>query len=187
MMTMTEGSDWRTSACGSKFALSFSGGKDSVLALYHAMKVGEAIGLIVVMEEEGKRSRAHGIAEAIINAQAEAIGLPVFAASANLADYEKVFVQLLGRAKQHGAEVLVTGDVDMSAQDCWHDRVVRGAGLRLGLPLWEHPVFRPNTAWSRTSGVLYRQPARPRMRPMKCRNSTRSGRNAVWSTNPSNV
>ena len=134
---MTEGSDWRTSACGRKFALSFSGGKDSILALYHAMKVGEAIGLIVVMEEEGKRSRAHGITETIINAQAEALGLPVFAASASLDDYEKVFVQLLGSAKQHGAEVLVTGDVDMPAQDCWHDRVAKGAGLRLGMPLWE--------------------------------------------------
>ena len=45
--------DWKNGASGHKFITSFSGGKDSVLALYKSMKVGEAIGLIIMLEEEG--------------------------------------------------------------------------------------------------------------------------------------
>lgn len=129
--------DWKNNARGHKFIASFSGGKDSVLALYKALKVGEAVGLIVMMEEEGKRSRSHGMAPEIIQAQAKAIGLPVYTAASSWNDYEAVFMQLLEKAKSQGAEVLVTGDLDMPAHGCWHDKVTKNAGLKLGMPLWE--------------------------------------------------
>jgi uncharacterized protein (TIGR00290 family) len=136
-MERTEAPNWKHNACGRKFAASFSGGKDSALALYHAMSAGEPVGLIVVMEEEGKRSRSHGISEAVIRAQADAIGLPLYAAPASWADYERVFIGLLEQVKRRGAEVLVTGDLDMPAHGCWHDAVTRRVGLDLGMPLWE--------------------------------------------------
>lgn len=135
-MAPEEALDWNHGACGRKFVASFSGGKDSVLALYHAMKVGEAMGLIVMLEEEEKRSRSHRIPEELIRAQAASIGLPVYAGSASWADYEKVYMRLLENAKRDGAEALVTGDLDVPAQNCWHDQVTRRAGLRLGMPLW---------------------------------------------------
>jgi diphthine-ammonia ligase len=136
-MGMTEIKDWKNGACGHKFIASFSGGKDSVLALYKAMKVGEAIGLIVMMEEEGKRSRSHGMPPELINAQAKSIGLPVYSAPASWTDYETVFISLLEKAKNQGAEVLVTGDLDMPAHGCWHEQVTEETGLKLGMPLWE--------------------------------------------------
>lgn len=129
--------DWKNGALGHKFIASFSGGKDSVLALYKAMKVGEAVGLIVMLEEEGQRSRSHGMPPELIRAQAESIGLPVYTAAASWTDYEEVFMRLLINAKNQGAEVLVTGDLDMPAHGCWHDKVTRAAGLQLGMPLWE--------------------------------------------------
>ncbi|RAS78992.1 diphthine--ammonia ligase [Priestia endophytica] len=134
---MAELINWKNSARGHKFIASFSGGKDSVLALYKAVKVGEAIGLIVMLEEEGKRSRSHGMPPALIRAQAKAIGLPVYTAAASWTDYEKVFMRLLEKAKNQGAEVLVTGDLDMPAYGCWHEKVTKNAGLKLGMPLWE--------------------------------------------------
>ncbi|MGE7906405.1 diphthine--ammonia ligase [Peribacillus sp. NPDC094092] len=129
--------DWKNNAHGHKFIASFSGGKDSVLALYKAMKDGEAVGLIVMLEEEGKRSRSHGMPPELIHAQAESIGLPVYTAAASWTDYEEVFMRLLENAKNQGAEVLVTGDLDMPAHGCWHDKVTKNAGLKLGMPLWE--------------------------------------------------
>lgn len=132
-----EHSDWKHGAHGRKFIASFSGGKDSVLALYKAMQVGEAIGLIVMLEEEGKRSRSHGLPPALIQAQADSIGLPVYTAAASWAQYEEVFMKLLEQGKHQGAEVLVTGDLDMPAHGCWHDKVTKNAGLQLGMPLWE--------------------------------------------------
>ena len=134
---MEELKGWKNGANRHKFIASFSGGKDSVLALYKASKVGEAVGLIVMMEEEGKRSRSHGMPPELIQTQAEAIGLPVYTAAASWADYEKVFIQLLKTAKNQGAEALVTGDLDMPAHGCWHEKVANQVGLKLGMPLWE--------------------------------------------------
>ena len=37
---------WKSNADQQKFVVSYSGGKDSTLALYHAMQVGTAIGLM---------------------------------------------------------------------------------------------------------------------------------------------
>jgi len=134
---MTEVVDWKTGAHGRKFIASFSGGKDSVLALYQAMQVGEAVGLIVMLEEKGERSRSHGMPPEVIQAQAESIGLPVFTAASSWADYEANYMELLATAKRHGAEALVTGDLDMPEHGCWHDKVTQNAGMKLGMPLWE--------------------------------------------------
>jgi diphthine-ammonia ligase len=134
---MTNTTDWKQNAQNHTFIASFSGGKDSVLALYKASQVGQAMGLIVMLEEEGKRSRSHGMPPELIQAQADSIGLPVYTAAASWTDYEEVFVGLLENAKQQGAEVLVTGDLDMPAHGCWHDEVTKRVGLKLGMPLWE--------------------------------------------------
>ncbi|WP_077212216.1 diphthine--ammonia ligase [Bacillus dakarensis] len=133
---MAEFKIWKNGARGHKFITSFSGGKDSVLALYKAAKDGEAIGLIVMLEEEGKRSRSHGMPPELILAQAKSIGLPVYTAAASWTDYEKVFIELLENAKNQGAEALVTGDLDMPEHGCWHEKVANQAGLQLGMPLW---------------------------------------------------
>jgi diphthine-ammonia ligase len=134
---MEEIIDWKNGARGHKFITSFSGGKDSVLALYKAMKVGEAVGLVIMMEEEGKRSRSHGMPPELIKAQAKSIGLPIYAQPSSWTEYEKIFINLLEKAKKQGAEVLVTGDLDMPVHGCWHEKVTKKVGLKLGMPLWE--------------------------------------------------
>ncbi|OTG68142.1 ATPase [Acinetobacter sp. ANC 4470] len=130
---------WKTNATQQKFIVSYSGGKDSTLALYHAMQVGKAIGLIVMLEEQGLRSRSHAMSMDIIQAQANALGLPIITASSSWNDYETEFLKLLADAKQQGANVLVTGDLDMPEHGCWHDRITQQAGLKLCMPLWQRP------------------------------------------------
>ena len=130
---------WKTNATQQKFIVSYSGGKDSTLALYHAMQVGKAIGLIVMLEEQGLRSRSHAMSMEIIQAQANALGLPIITTSSSWNDYETEFLKLLADAKQQGAEVLVTGDLDMPEHGCWHDRITQQAGLKLCMPLWQRP------------------------------------------------
>ena len=47
-------------------------------------------------------------------------------------------MNLLEKAKSQGAEVLVTGDLDMPSHGCWHqEKGEKNAGLKLGMPLWE--------------------------------------------------
>lgn len=53
--------NWINGAKDKKFIASYSGGKDSTLALYKAMKQGAALGIIAMMEEDGERSRAHSL------------------------------------------------------------------------------------------------------------------------------
>lgn len=130
---------WKNNAEQRQSVVSFSGGKDSSLALYHAMQTGTVIGLIVMLEEQGQRSRSHAMPLEIIQAQADAVALPVYMTSSSWADYETKFIALLNQAKQHGAEVLVTGDLDMPEHGCWHDRVTQQVGLKLGMPLWLRP------------------------------------------------
>ncbi|OTG94511.1 ATPase [Acinetobacter sp. ANC 4654] len=130
---------WKTNATQQKFIVSYSGGKDSTLALYHAMQVGKAIGLIVMLEEQGLRSRSHAMNMDIIQAQANALDLPIITASSSWNDYETEFLKLLANAKQQGAEVLVTGDLDMPEHGCWHDRITQQAELKLCMPLWQRP------------------------------------------------
>lgn len=130
---------WKSNATQQKFIVSYSGGKDSTLALYHAMQVGKAIGLIVMLEEQGLRSRSHAMSMEIIQAQANALGLPIITTSSSWNDYETEFLKLLAHAKQQGAEVLVTGDLDMPEHGCWHDRITQQAGLKLCMPLWQRP------------------------------------------------
>ena len=131
--------EWKTNAEQHKFVVSFSGGKDSTLALYKAMQVGEAVGLIIMLEENGQRSRSHAMSRAIIQAQADALGLPIISASSSWNDYEAKFLDLLAQAKTQDADVLVTGDLDMPEHGCWHERVARQAGLKLSMPLWQRP------------------------------------------------
>ncbi|KGR86192.1 diphthine--ammonia ligase [Lysinibacillus odysseyi] len=134
---MSESNNWKHNAYNRKFIASFSGGKDSVLALYKAKQLGEAVGLLVMLEEEGKRSRSHGMPPELIQAQAASIGLPVYTAASSWSNYEEEFIGLLEKAKMAGAEVLVTGDLDMPEHGCWHDKITKKAGLQLCMPLWE--------------------------------------------------
>ncbi|MCH7322954.1 diphthine--ammonia ligase [Solibacillus sp. MA9] len=129
--------DWKTGADGQKFVASFSGGKDSTLALYEAMKTGQAVGLITVLEEDGTRSRSHGMTVNFIKAQAESIDLPIHFAAASWANYEATFIEMLNKMKNLGADALVTGDLDMPEHGCWHEKVANIANLKLGMPLWQ--------------------------------------------------
>lgn len=122
-----------------KFVASYSGGKDSSLALYHALQSGEALVLIVMLEEQGLKSRSHAMSLEVIDAQAELIGLPILKASATWNDYEQQFLSLLSQAKQLGAETLVTGDIDLIQHAQWNQSVCDRSGLSLVMPLWQKP------------------------------------------------
>lgn len=128
---------WRMPLKGQKFIASYSGGKDSTFALYTALQNGEGLGLIIMLEEQGLRSRSHAMPLDIIYAQAQSIGLPLLTASANWQDYEAEFLKLLCKVKNMGAQTLVTGDLDLPEHGCWHEKVALQAGLELYMPLWQ--------------------------------------------------
>lgn len=87
--------------------------------------------------EDGERSRSHGLAREVLEAQAAAIGVPLLTASATWDGYECAFVELLKRAKAAGANDAVFGDIDIPRHREWEESVCQQAGLAAHLPLWQ--------------------------------------------------
>ena len=128
--------DWKKMPEGSRFVMSFSGGKDSTLALYKAMLRGVAIGLISMLDENGTASSAHGLRKAYFETCAESLGLPVSFGNTSWDDYGERFNERLLEAKAKGAEYVVFGDMDLPEENCWHEGAAEKAELKLFAPLW---------------------------------------------------
>ncbi len=118
---------------------SFSGGKDSCLALWRARQDPEldVRALLVMFDESGERSRSHALPSAIVAKQADALGLELVIRSASWKTYEQVFVDALKELRTAGFEVAVFGDIDLEAHRAWEEKVCAAAGMSARLPLWQ--------------------------------------------------
>jgi uncharacterized protein (TIGR00290 family) len=125
--------------------VSFSGGKDSCLALWRARQAGLDVRAVInVLEERGETNRSHGVPRSLLEAQARALGVELVAPAASWRDYEARFVQTLEGLKARGFEVAVFGDIDLQAHRDWEEKVCARVGLEAYLPLWLEP--RPQVA-----------------------------------------
>ena len=121
-----------------KVVASWSGGKDSAYAYYLATQQGhQVINLLTMMMNESK-SNFHMIPSGILDAQAEAIGIPLIKKTTLPQTYEKDFKAVLVQCKKEGAEGLVTGDIYEVAghEEGWLGRVCKEVGLTPVKPLW---------------------------------------------------
>ena len=120
-----------------KSLCSWSGGKDSCLALYRAQKSSfEATHLVTMFDETGERSRSHAVSREVMFAQAESLGLQLVTPSASWQDYEKVFVETLRDLKTQGCEYAIFGDIDLQPHRDWEEKVCAKAEIEAVLPLW---------------------------------------------------
>ncbi|HSC06294.1 MAG TPA: diphthine--ammonia ligase [Steroidobacteraceae bacterium] len=122
---------------GRRAVVSFSGGKDSCLALWRARQAGlDVAAAINVLDETGERNRSHGVPRALLEAQAQALDLELVAPVASWRDYEARFVAALEELRARGFEVAVFGDIDLQAHRDWEEKVCERTGLQCYLPLW---------------------------------------------------
>jgi len=120
------------------FFCSWSGGKDSCLALYHAINNGGmAKYLLTMLTEDGSRTRSHGLSENVIKAQAASLGIPLVVGCSSWDDYEKVFVSAIREFKQGGIEYGVFGDIDLDEHLQWVERICSSVHLQAYEPLWK--------------------------------------------------
>jgi uncharacterized protein (TIGR00290 family) len=119
---------------------SWSGGKDSCLALHRAGQAGaKPACLVTMMIEDGLRSRSHGLRQDVVEAQAAAMGLPLFCRATSWDEYESNFIDVLAEVRTHGVEVGIFGDIDLQAHRDWVERVCAAADMQAVLPLWNEP------------------------------------------------
>lgn len=120
-----------------KALCSWSGGKDSCLALQRALQSGLQIThLLTMFDETGERSRSHAVSRAVMQVQADALGLKLIAPAASWQTYESVFIKELQKLKTEGIETAVFGDIDLDAHREWEEKVCAQAGIEAVLPLW---------------------------------------------------
>jgi len=123
-----------------KVFVSFSGGKESVYALYHGKRMGlDPRVLLTMLNTKGTRTRGHGLRRKFIEAQAEAIGLPLVSGRASWSTYEEVFKGILRRLKGQGIEGGIFGDLYLEEHRQWVERVCSEVGMKAFLPLWGVP------------------------------------------------
>lgn len=123
--------------------VSWSGGKDSCLAMLLARDAGLRVDRLVCMAEpDADRSRSHALPAWVLAAHADALGVELVQPRAGWSDYEPVFVGALRDARASGIEHAVFGDIDLLAHREWEERVCAAAGVRAHLPLWEWPRAR---------------------------------------------
>ncbi|HUK78058.1 MAG TPA: diphthine--ammonia ligase [Thermoleophilia bacterium] len=126
---------------GRGFFTSWSGGKDSYLALQRAVAGGGRLGALLTMTEpDGRRTKSHALPVSLIRRQAAALGVPLVVRGASWDDYEAAFLDGLAEVRDdHGLGVGVFGDIDLQPHRDWVERVCEQAGLHACLPLWLEP------------------------------------------------
>ena len=123
---------------GKKFVASYSGGKDSVLAVYRALNAGLLpLGLMTTYDPGAGRSWFHGISESLLKRAAASLSIPLFLLKTSGGQYEENFEKALTEVKTHGAEVCVFGDIDIEEHLGWCTRRCENTGLTPYFPLLE--------------------------------------------------
>lgn len=121
-----------------KFAMSYSCGKDSTLALHKMLEQGhEPVCLVVMVNEEAGRSYFHGADSEMLRLYGQALGIPVMSCPARGETYASAFEAGLARARDLGAAAACFGDIDIDGNRRWEEERCAAAGLEPCFPLWQ--------------------------------------------------
>jgi uncharacterized protein (TIGR00290 family) len=121
-------------------AISWSGGKDSYLALHRSREAYDVVAMVTMFDEEGARSRSHGLRPEIIAAQAARLRLPLFAGRGTWASYESGYQQALEEAHSLDITHVIFGDIMYESNRAFPERVCAAARLTAVEPLWNEPT-----------------------------------------------
>jgi diphthine-ammonia ligase len=122
---------------GRPFFCSWSGGKDACLALYLAQQAGgRPAFLLTMLEDDGSRSRGHGIPPALIERQAQLLDVPLAMHATTWDGYRDTLLEALAEFKSQGITDAVFGDIELEEHRVWINDVCREAGFEAHLPLW---------------------------------------------------
>lgn len=123
---------------GKKFVASYSGGKDSTLAIYRAIKQGLVPHeLFTTFNKDKELSWFHSIPRQLLSKVSAEMQIPIALIETTGEQYKENIDNYLRNAKASGAEVCVFGDIDIDEHLKWcTDRCI-AAGLEAYFPLWK--------------------------------------------------
>ena len=125
-----------------KALLSWSSGKDAAWTLHSLQCEGEVevVGLLTTTNEAFSRVAMHGVREALLEAQAEATGLPLWKVPlpwpcSNEA-YEACMAQVCATAVAKGIGIMAFGDLFLEDVRDYRIQKLAGSGLSPRFPIW---------------------------------------------------
>ncbi|PAQ15649.1 hypothetical protein CD798_05440 [Bacillaceae bacterium SAOS 7] len=123
---------------GKRVALSWSGGKDSCMALDLLVKQGYEIAcLITTVPKEIGRTFGHDEKTELIERQSNALSLPLHFVRCSLDRYTETFIEDLVQLKERfQLEGIAFGDIYLDGHREWGENVAAAVGLPALYPLW---------------------------------------------------
>ena len=125
-----------------KAILSWSGGKDSALALFFCQQSDRynIVGLLTNINEQFGRVSMHGVRTELIEAQAQAVGLPLhtvqFPGEVSMELYNSMVKQKLTELKEQGVTHVIYGDIFLEDLRQYREQQLSEVGLIGVFPLW---------------------------------------------------
>jgi uncharacterized protein (TIGR00290 family) len=126
--------------------ISWSGGKDSAMALHELFKTDEyeVVGLLTTVSEEFHRISHHGVREALLDEQAEAIGLPLEKLYLPSGDsdgctneiYNALMEDAMSRCRARGVTTVAFGDLFLQNLRDWREANLGRVGMQAIFPIW---------------------------------------------------
>ncbi len=119
-----------------KAAVSWSGGKDSYLALHRTLGAFNVLALLTMFTEDGTRSRSHGLRPEVVGRQAHLLNLRLVTGRGSWKTYEEEFKRVLRDLARDGFSHAIFGDIFLDEHKMWVERVCNECGLEAVEPLW---------------------------------------------------
>lgn len=122
--------------------LSWSTGKDSAWALEQVRAQGEieVVRLITTVNSANRRVAMHAVREVLLDAQVNAVGLPVLKVPipphCSNAVYEQAMAAAMEQAKAEGISVVVFGDLFLADVRAYREERLAACGMKAMFPLW---------------------------------------------------
>jgi diphthine-ammonia ligase len=115
------------------YIASWSGGKDSCLACYLAIKKRMKVSHLVHFD---RPNNLHGVDPAMIRVQAALAGIPIIQKKVASEDFEREFKKTVGELAGNGARGMIFGDIYLEPHKEWVDRTCGELGIEPIEPLW---------------------------------------------------
>jgi uncharacterized protein (TIGR00290 family) len=129
-----------------RILLSWSSGKDSAWSLHVLRQHGEyeVVGLLTTFNQEADRVAMHAVRRELVERQAAAVGLPLWAVPlpwpCSNEQYESLMAQTCGKAVAEGLYGVAFGDLFLEDVRAYRERQLRDTGLTPIFPVWGLPT-----------------------------------------------
>jgi uncharacterized protein (TIGR00290 family) len=126
-----------------KIILSWSGGKDSAMALYEIQKSGEheVVALLTTMADDFDRICMHGVRRQLLENQADALNVPLHKIyvprSPSNQEYEEKMESALKTYRDIGITRVAFGDIFLEDLKAYRDKNLSKLGMTGFYPLWK--------------------------------------------------